>query len=422
MKEKDGILIFKEFHTNIKIRLVCSFFNRLATRAILPFMALYFSEELGKLITGMLMTINIILQFASSLVGGYLADKFPRKKVLLIGQLSNSICYLGMAIFIYPKFNVAWGVLLFFMLSACVGSLHKSAMDAIIVDSTDEQNRKKVLTYDYWLVNLAFALGMIMGGFFYKNYKFELFSILTIFLFVTTYVYQKYITENKNHNLEELGQSRGIKGLFHNYVLAIKDKRWLLFVCGGIFIYSAEFSMGNYIGVRLAEEFIPIEVWKFQLDGIKMLSLLQVENTLLVVTLTFVVSNFTKRCNEKIIFMVGLLMNILGYGVVAYSNQWVILIVFIFIATIGELIYSPIRQVKQVDLIPKNKRASYFALGSFSIQGASIIASIGITMGAFLQSELMSVVIVFLGILGIILTYSAVYLNKIKNYPKKKSV
>ncbi len=101
----------------------------------------------------------------------------------------------------------------------------------------------------------------------------------------------------------------------------------------------------------------------------------------------------------------------IGYGVLAISNQWLVLMFFITIATIGELIYSPIRQVLQVELIPRDKRASYLALGSFSIQGASILASLGITIGTFLQSMTMSLIIVLIGGLGMLLSYFAVYSN-----------
>ncbi|MGQ4706110.1 MFS transporter [Bacillus thuringiensis] len=413
LKEKDGILMFRKFHANIKIKLICSFFNRFATRTVLPFMALYFSDEIGKVLTGFLLTLNIILQFLSSLIGGYLADRYPRKKILLIGQLSNAISYLGMTIFLYPLINKVSGVIIFFMLSAIVGSLHKSAMDAIIIDSTTKDNRKSIYTFDYWLYNVSLSLGMVIGGLFYVKYRFELFTMLTIILFATTYIYQVFIDDKEDelNHLYNKETNISIKDMLLNYFLAAKDKKWLSFVVGGICIFSAELSLGNYIGVRLAEEFIPMKIFNFQLDGIKMMSLLVITNTILAVTLTFIVSNMIKKFNQRKVFLIGILINVIGYGVLAISNQWLVLMFFITIATIGELIYSPIRQVLQVELIPRDKRASYLALGSFSIQGASILASLGITIGTFLQSMTMSLIIVLIGGLGMLLSYFAVYSN-----------
>ncbi|OJD55228.1 MFS transporter, DHA1 family, multidrug resistance protein B [Bacillus wiedmannii] len=413
LKQKDGILMFRKFHKNIKIRLACSFFNRFATRTVLPFMGLYFSNEIGKVLTGFILTLNIIFQLLSSLIGGYLADKFPKKRILLLGQLSNAISYLGMTIFLYPSINRVSGVIIFFILSAIIGNLHRSAMDALILDSTTKENRKSVYTFDYWLFNVSLSLGMVIGGLFYIKYRFELFTMLTIILFATTYVYQAYIddTEDGINIVSNREKKLSIKDMLLNYFLAIKDKRWLSFICGGIFIFFAELSLGNYIGVRLAEEFNPIKIFEFQLDGIKMMSVLIIINTIFAFTLTFFISNMVKRFDQKKAFFIGIAINVLGYGVLASSNQWLVLILFIIIATIGELIYSPIRQVLQVELIPKDKRASYLALGSFSVQGGSVLASLGITLGAFLQSMTMSFLIVLAGGVGILLSYIAVNSN-----------
>ena len=44
---------FKDFPLNVRLRLICGFCIRIVGSAIFPFMALYFSEELGKIAAGM---------------------------------------------------------------------------------------------------------------------------------------------------------------------------------------------------------------------------------------------------------------------------------------------------------------------------------------------------------------------------------
>lgn len=91
--------------------------------------------------------------------------------------------------------------------------------------------------------------------------------------------------------------------------------------------------------------------------------------------------------------------------------------IFNFIATVGELIYSPIRNAEQANMIPDNKRGSYSAFAGLSYTGAELVARVSIIIGAFLNPTIMSVyigVIIFIGAL----LYTQDYLLEIKFNPK----
>ncbi|MGE8022109.1 MFS transporter [Peribacillus frigoritolerans] len=401
---------FKEFPLNVKIRLICSFFINTVNFAITPFMIIYFSNEIGKALTGILVTISIVIYFLSGLIGGYLADRFPRKNILFIGQLSNVIIQASMAICINPSINAITGLCVLFILNGVANSIYKPALSAIIIDSTNKDNRKYVYAYDYWLVNLSLALGTALGGLLYKNYKFELFVFSTLVLIVTTTIFYKYLIDSsiKKEKVDKIW----IKDLIHNYSIALKDSRWIKFVASSALIFSAEFSLGNYIGVRLSQEFKLVSIGAFHLDGVKMLSAIQIENTLIVLLLTFTITKLSGKFPEKQVFLLGLLMYVWGYGLIATFNSIVPLLVTCLIASIGELLYAPIRQVKQADLIPDNKRASYLAFGALSNQGASLIAGLGLVIGAYIQSEWISFYIISLGSIGIILIWIASFTIK----------
>ena len=53
--------------------------------------------------------------------------------------------------------------------------------------------------------------------------------------------------------------------------------------------------------------------------------------------------------------MFGLLFYIVGYSGITYLNQFSLLILFMMIATIGEIVYSPIFEEQRFKIIQKIK-------------------------------------------------------------------
>lgn len=54
------------------------------------------------------------------------------------------------------------------------------AMEAIVLDSTTPENRKNIYALEYWLVNMSFSIGSILGGILYLKHQFALFILLAL--------------------------------------------------------------------------------------------------------------------------------------------------------------------------------------------------------------------------------------------------
>ncbi|WP_404353518.1 MFS transporter [Exiguobacterium aurantiacum] len=398
---------FKDFPTNVRLRLVCGFFIRIVGSAIFPFMALYFSEELGKIAAGIIMTSFVIVGYVTGLFGGYFSDRFNRKHVLQIGQLVQILCFIGMTVAIHPSNNWALAVAILYFGHAVANGLNYPALEAIVIDSMEPSNRKAIYVYDYWLVNLAIAGGVMLGGAFYRDYRFGLFIGMTLVLTITTVVLQRYLVDSHQGNRST--PANPIVGVIQNYRIALNDRRWMLFVLGSMLVFSTEFHMANYIGVHLAESFQERSILGVPFDGVRMMAFMQLENTLLVVAITFAVTAFVKRYREKYVFFIGLSLYITAYAAITSMNSFLILAVLAVVFTVGELLYSPIRQVKQVDLLDPERRASYLAFGGLTFHGAKLVAAAGIVVGAFIGPIFMSGYIFLFGALGAYLYYVSLY-------------
>lgn len=404
-------MVWKEYPQNLKIRLVTSFFNRAVSSAVMPFMALFFSQEINKVWAGIFLLFTVIVSFFVNLIGGYITDRFSRKKVLVITSFCSACMFLVMTISLYPKDRLIWLFAIAYVIYIVTSSLGRPAMNALIMDSTTVDNRKAVYAIDYWLVNLSLAIGAALGGLLYVHHQIELFGLLTITSLSLPIVYQIWLIDEQIIRFKKQHQNV-LLDVLQNYKIAFQDIPFVKVVLGSMFIFAAEFSLNSYIGVRLAETFESIYIGNFEVVGVRMLSILNIENMLLVVCFTFMVNRFTDRFSKQKVLLIGLIIYSIGYVTVMSANIWYILLLFNLIATLGELIYSPVRNAEQANMIPADKRGSYSAFANLSYSGADLIARSTIIIGAYLVPTMMSVYIGIVLMVGTLLLYTGLFWKK----------
>lgn len=402
---------WKNYPQNIKVRLITSFFNRAVSSAVMPFMALFFAQEMSKVWAGTFLICTVFISFFVNLIGGYISDRFPRKRVLVLTSFLSAMMFFMMTISLFPKENIIWLFAVAYVTYIVTSSLGRPAMHAIIIDSTTPENRKEVYAVDYWLVNLSMAIGAALGGLLYINHQIELFAVLSFTSICLPIAYKIWLVDEHTQRFEKR-HNNVLLDLVQNYKVAFQDRPFVKVVIGSMFIFAAEFTLNSYIGVRLAETFKTIHIGDFQVAGVRMLSILNIENMLLVVCFTFLINRFTDRFSKKKVLLTGLIIYSVGYITVTSANTWYILILFNFVATIGELIYSPVRNAEQANMIPADKRGSYSAFSNFSFSGAELIARSSIILGAFLIPTMMSVYIGILLMIGISLVYTGFFINR----------
>jgi len=404
----------KDLPQNIKLRLITSFFNRIAFNAVMPFIALFFAHEVNKVFAGSLLLLSVGINFATNLVGGYIADRFRRKKVLLITSFTTFALLFLMTLCLIPNKRLIWLFTALYLIYVVSSNLGRPAMQAIILDSTTAENRKAVFAIDYWLLNLSISFGAILGGLLYMNHQIMLFSFLTVTTVFIAIAYLIWLQDDSIPTIEKQHDNI-LLDLISNYKTALMDHRFVKLTLGMMFIFSAEFSLSSYISVRLAETFKSVKIFGFEIEGVRMFSLLSFENTLLVVCFTFLVSRWTNTMNNKKSILLGLAVYGLGYTFLTSSNHFYLLLLFGALATLGELMYSPVFQTEQANCIPADKRGSYLAFSGLGFNGASMISSGALILGAFLAPWEMSIFIGIIVMSGIALIYSALfYTGKIR--------
>lgn len=402
---------FSQLHPNIRIRIVTSFLTRLVGNMIFPFMAIYFSAKLGPAITGLLLVLTVCAQILMGFYGGYLADRWGRKKVMVYGQWIQCFALFIMMAANSPWLDSAWLTFAMMLVQNASNGMINPAADAMLIDVSTKENRTYMYGINYWSNNLSIALGSVVGGLLFATHRFELLLALTVVSFLTLVIISFSIKESYQPKpMPNVGLRTGIlRDMVASYKLVMTDRRFILFLLSGMLIFAPEFQTPNYIAVRLAQEFSPQSIGLFdwftlELTGIKIFSLIQLENTLLVVLFSLAVNKFIERLKEAPALYISGVMYIAGYSLIMYSNSLIVILAAVLISTLGELIHAPIRQTYLAQIVKDDLRSSYMAVNGLVVPGARIMGAVGITLGAVLPSYLMALLIFSLGVVGVILT------------------
>lgn len=169
-----------------------------------------------------------------------------------------------------------------------------------------------------------------------------------------------------------------------------------------------ELSTSSYISIRLKQEFETISLFHIHIDGVRMYSILIMTNTIVVIALTYFISKYILKMNNEKALLIGLILYVIGYSGITYLNELSLLIIFMIIATFGEMIYSPIFGEQRYKVIPADKRGTYSAVNALSFHFANLLARFGIILGVFLNSVGMTIYMFVLLMVGSFLLYGGI--------------
>lgn len=123
---------------------------------VIPFLAL--SLGLNVLQIGLILSIFSLCQFFASPVTGKLSDRYGRKPLLIVSQISTFIGFilLGLA-------NEVWILILARLVDGLLGS-NMTVSQAYISDVTEPENRTKVYGYSSAVFGAGLIFGPLIGG------------------------------------------------------------------------------------------------------------------------------------------------------------------------------------------------------------------------------------------------------------------
>lgn len=413
-KRGEIALKFNDLHRIVKIRIFVMFLFGTAQATTTPFMAIYFAKNFGSALAGVLLTVSIAASLLSGLVGGYYADRIGRRKLMILSELVFLIAYLAMAAGNSPWLNSPGLAFASFMVTNVCWGVYGPADEAMLLDVTEPSQRQYVYGLFYWMFNLTMALGASLGAALFESFRFELFAAGAVVLVITLITTVAWIQETYrppsegSERLDSASRVPMLFGIVRSYAGVLKDKTFLTYTLAGMLGMAVEFQLPNYIGIHL-ESHLREQVMQlfghplFHVDGVKMIGLLQTENTVLVVLFAGLATRLAQRSSERTVLFIGVLFNVMGYTLMILTQSPAALALLMLFSTLGEVYSVPVRQAYLGDLAPVHARSSYLAVNGMTFGGSRVLASLGVVVGAYLPVWGMGVLSLTFGFIAVVL-------------------
>lgn len=418
----------KDWNRSLKVRLVGEFFMNTSYWMVFPFLAIYFAEEFGKGMAGLLLVISQVFSVAANLVGGYLADRYGRRRMLIIASVGQGFAFLLFALANSPWLQSPELGFVAFTLAGMGGSLYWPASQAMIADVIPEKYRSDVFAIFYTTLNIAVVVGPLIGAVLFFSYRFELLLIVAVISMLLGLVLRLFTDETLSQKMvdkwateEAAGWVGAVSKQFKEYGIIFKDRVFLLFVIAGVLGAQTFMQLDLLIPVYLKETIDSQTIAAFfgnewKVTGETSFGILLAENGLLVALFTVFITRWMTRYPEKWVFFLSAIL----YGAAmllfpATSFFWMFVIAM-GIFTLAELMVVGIQQSFISKLAPEDMRGQYFAAASMRYTIGRMIAPVAIPMTAWFGFNWT------FGILGIIAMLSGgVYLLMFRAFEKRQS-
>jgi len=394
---------FLMFNQTIRVRMLLKFLSVFAHTMVLPYTVIYFSGKVGLQLTTTLILIIAIISMAGYAIGGKATDRIGRKKVI-ISEVVTAIGFMSISYFnSLDQFQVI-PIFIAFSLIYFSESAANPAYGALIIDVSTDDNRKLIYTYFMWISYIAFAVGSLVGAYFFELHATALFLLVGIAALISascTYIFivETFIVTIINKKSES-SDTRPI-----NISNLFSYRLFLLLCIGTMLISTFVEQFPNYLSIRLVSRY---ENEEFKVTGYEMIGYLNLENTVIIAFGVVVLMKIMNRVSEKKSLLMGLFMLGAGYIYISYVIHPILLMVGMLFVAIGELLYLPTHQSIVAKSIPEESRGTHLSiLGLMSVIGG-MIASLFIWGMQFIPENGITFIFIVLGIF-ILFIYTGVH-------------
>lgn len=174
-----------------------SAFGTQMTAVVIPFQVYLITQS--TFYTGLISSVEFVFLFFSSLLGGVLADRIEKRKILIWAEIGLSIVPLGLAFNSYYETPHLWAIFILAAITSFLGGIHRPALEALTPRLVAPEDIAKVSALSPMRHILTTILSPMIGGFamvsvgaFY-TYLFDAVSFFISLLFLLGVNYKKMI-------------------------------------------------------------------------------------------------------------------------------------------------------------------------------------------------------------------------------------
>lgn len=401
--------VYRGFDKGIYVMALTAFINCSAS-FIFPFFVLFLTTYLGydAAKAGILVSILSLIYIPASLVGGKLADRFGRKRIIVIGQFFMAISFILSGLILPSRYVV---VLLF--CAIFFDGITDPARNALEVDLAPKEQRNRMFSLIYQCVNMGMAIAPLMAGLMFYSYPqlmffinggAEIISVILVAFFVRESM--PNIEEIENSKIEK-SKERAVQG---SVLSALASRPCLIMFSIGLFLV--------FLAYRQLSFLLPLQlVSLFNIDGPVLYGALSTLNAILVILLNPVITTFSTRFSEISNVILGSCLYFIAFIFFAFSEVKLMFIGVTVVYTCGEVLISNNEAAYRNNNTPVNFRGRFGAiLPLFKTAGGACAPVLG---GAILKWNQYSLVWILSAMVTLIAVCVFVILRRIENGGKK---
>ncbi|KNC91829.1 efflux MFS transporter YdeE [Trabulsiella odontotermitis] len=323
--------------------------------ATLPFMTIYLTRQfaLGVDQIGYAMTVALTIGVVFSLAFGILADKFDKKRYMLI----SIAAFIGGFVAI-PLVNNVILVVLFFAVINCAYSVFATVLKAYFADTLESTAKARIFSLNYTFLNMGWTVGPPLGTWLVMisiNLPFWLAAICAAFplVFIQLWVQRIAVTAAEDNPVA------------WSPSVLLRDRALFWFTLSGLL---ASFVGGSFASC-LSQYVLAVADSDF---AEKVIAVILPVNAAVVVTLQYAIGRKLTAGNIRPLMTVGTLFFVLGLvGFMLSGSSLIFWGISAAIFTIGEVIYAPGEYMLIDNIAPPGLKASYFSAQALGWLGAA---------------------------------------------------
>jgi MFS family permease len=341
----------------IRRLLVCSL-TIVVSRAITsPLLTLFVSDKLGlnQQDVGLLLGIAVFVATLLSLYGGYIIDRFEKRRLLILAMLSSAV---GLVLLTFAENLYLTTVTL--IVTETASALFLIGSKAILSDNLPMGQRAKAFSLSYTLTNIGYAVGPMFGVLIASRFTSAPFLIASAIAFSSIFLMIGIPKDPARAPASGQVQS------FLKTLITLKNDRTLIMFTGGCLLSTVvhgrfTFYLSQYLLVTSDSR-----------HTMQIMAALLACNAISVILLQYQIGRLLKRehLRQWIVAGTGLfILGLIGFSLAESLVSWC---VAMFIFTLGEIIIYPAEFLFVDTLAPEDLRGSYYGAQNLAALGGAV--------------------------------------------------
>lgn len=323
-------------YAGLKREIYILFIGKLVTAMgsfVWPMLTFLLTTKLGLSdgIAALLIASAGVISLPVALWGGRLADRFPRKYIIVVFDLMTAALY-TLAYFLPIGYHTA--AIIFF--ASLFQNAESPAYDALAADYSTVSQRERAFALDYLGFNLGFVVGASLSGVLFAEYTNLAFllnglAVLVSTLLILFFVHRKNVVHDGGSAEECLGEYEHPVDENLSILHVLRERRvvaWVLLI--GCFAAMANNTVGILLPLQLKEQLGE--------NGAAIYGYLNSLNGFVVIVFTPLLTLFLKRMTEIPKSALGLLLFVGGMLLFAMEGQIWLLYAGMFVYSVGEVV------------------------------------------------------------------------------------